>query len=177
MPIQGLFFVLISVGCYIFADWLIKKNNAFRIFAFLSCLLIGGIQIYIGFYLLGTFLISPFIIMVSGGLLIIFGTIRSLLTKRTTILKEAAEDKIAEAKQKEEDANYKSYNWICQEARNILASGKIEDHDKFSRLVDVMDANRKNDELKFLSKELHALDDKEHADILGRLNRTSRKID
>ena len=152
-------------------NWLIKKGNALRPLALILSLTMGGLWILGGILLLTTVGIIIFSITVifTGGLCILIALFRILFVSKQKIIDDEIQDKIAEEKRKIEDKNYESYEWLCQESRKILDSGKIEDYLKFRRLIDVLDNNRSYPELKELSKELKALEQKGNEEIFKRM--------
>lgn len=154
-------------------NWLIKKGNTLRPLALILTLTIGGLWIFGGVLLLTTVGIIIFSITVifTGGLFLLIALFRILFVSKQKIIDDEIQDKIAEEKSKIEDKNYESYEWLCQESRKILDSGKIEDPLKFSRLIEVLDNNRSYPEFKKLSKELKALEQKEHEELSKRISR------
>lgn len=152
-------------------NWLRKKGNALRPLALILSLTIGVLWIFSGVLLLttGGSILFPITVIFTGGLFLLVALFRILFISKQKIIDGEIQDKLAEERRKIEDKNYESYEWLCQESRKILDSGKIEDHLKFGRLIDALDNNLSYPELKNLSKELKALEQKETEEIFKRM--------
>jgi hypothetical protein len=157
-------------------NWIIKKGIGFRPLALVLTLAVGGLWVLGGILLYTSVGIIFFSIdlVLSGALFLIIGCVHTLFVSRQKIIDGEIEEKEAEERSKIEEANYQSYDWIIQESKTILNSGKINDSLKLNRLLDVLNANRKYDEFKQLSKGLQALQDKENEEISKRIQE-SRK--
>lgn len=154
LPFILLSFALMGV------NWLIKRGVSFRPLALVLCLIIGCIWILVGYLLFGYILILPIIIIVTGVAFVLIGCFRIMFVSKRKIIKMEEEERLAEQEYKDEMKNYESYEWVRDQSIKMLDLGTIDDRMKYSRLIEVLDNNRKYKEFKQLSKRLKELDSK-----------------
>jgi len=108
----------------------IKKSDALRPLGILVSLLVGGGSIASGYF------IGPIVgwfIMVLGGLLAVFGTLRSLTMTREEVELEELEEKLEKERKQQEQ------NWAKEEAKKMLEQGEIDDYESFNLICNILD--------------------------------------